>query len=64
MTPATELDLLTVGPKALYKSEQAKCERCGAPVAPKAILDRIAAIHGDSYSPLHVGGLCSDCRGR
>jgi ferredoxin len=56
---------LRAGRVTLARGDTLTCERCGDPVAPNAMLDRIAAILGDEYSETmsYVSRRCLNCRG-
>lgn len=56
---------LQIGVQELHRSETLLCERCGKPVAPKDVIERIGTMLG----PDHAGAMsvisrrCIDCRG-
>ena len=58
----TDLESLSLGISRLFRDEEASCRRCGAPVAPRAMLERIAVLLGDEYVPELMQKLCVDCR--
>ncbi len=55
---------LREGPTELCRHEQARCVRCGAPVAPRAMLERVMSLLGEDAGPLraHLTQFCSSCR--
>jgi len=62
---ATDLAALAEGRVVLKRAASARCRRCGRPIAPRAMLDRIAGLLGEEESPELldlVSGLCTDCR--
>ena len=63
----TDLAALQTGRVTLKQAPSALCRRCGRPVAPDAMLDRIRAMLQDDAGaePLLevLTGLCVDCRG-
>jgi len=54
------------GRRKIRHEATARCEVCGKPVAPAAMLDRIATILGDEHSATiaAIGTRCIECRGR
>lgn len=60
---ATDLDRLSRGERTLYRDSEARCQRCGSPVAPRAMLDRIAALLGDAPALATISRYCLACRG-
>jgi formate hydrogenlyase subunit 6/NADH:ubiquinone oxidoreductase subunit I len=63
MTRITDLREISEGRRTLLRSQETLCERCGAPVATRAMLARIAVLLGDDYSPQYMERLCTECRG-
>lgn len=63
----TDLGALTRGRAVLKRATMAPCRRCGRPIAPDAMMDRIRVLLGgeeESEELVRVlTGLCSDCRG-
>lgn len=56
--------VLAAGRVELNRSATHICERCGQPVAPTAMMDRISDILGDDPSLMsHLTRLCLACRG-
>lgn len=55
-----------VGRRTLKRGEAGRCRRCGQPVAPTAMLERIHELLPDASAELLdvLTGLCPDCRGR
>ena len=62
---ALDLRRLAAGRTVVSRAEARFCQRCGAPIAPAALLARVAALLGGYYGPLEatLAGLCGDCRG-
>jgi ferredoxin len=58
-----DLESLRVEPEPLKRSVLARCRRCGDPVAPVAMLDRLRPAL-DPALLATVEGLCQRCRGR
>jgi ferredoxin len=58
----TDLPSLSQGKRVLHRDRQVRCERCGAPVAARALLDRFAAILGRDPVLATVTRYCADCR--
>jgi NAD-dependent dihydropyrimidine dehydrogenase PreA subunit len=55
---------LAAGRVELNRSATHTCERCGQPVAPTAMMDRISEILGDDVALMdHLTRLCLACRG-
>lgn len=63
VTPSTRLRNISQGPQALFRGQEVKCDQCGASVAPRQMLNRIAALLGDDYMPQLMEKLCVECRG-
>ncbi|MBI2324231.1 MAG: 4Fe-4S binding protein [Chloroflexi bacterium] len=61
---STSPKLLRAGPVALVRDEQARCVRCGAPIAPGTMLGRVAALLGKEHAALMptLMRCCSTCR--
>ncbi|MEK6620330.1 MAG: 4Fe-4S binding protein, partial [Chloroflexota bacterium] len=55
---------LVAGRVALHRDEQERCRVCGGPVAPRAMLRRVATLLGDDAAALAVAleRTCSTCR--
>ena len=60
---ATDIDALRSGRRTLMENTETLCEQCGKPVAPRGMLDRIAAILGPDYDAKNMERLCVQCRG-
>jgi len=58
-----DLRFLQGGRRTVVESEEARCERCGAPIASRRMLDRLASLLGDQFDPVRMARLCNDCRG-
>ncbi|MFQ6057294.1 MAG: ATP-binding protein [Anaerolineae bacterium] len=60
----TDLQRLPQGRVSLYRDRNRRCEACGAPIAPEAMLRRIRAMLGDEYAPTLsvITRYCPDCR--
>ncbi|MFQ5897619.1 MAG: 4Fe-4S binding protein [Candidatus Methylomirabilia bacterium] len=59
----TDLLRLSRGKHALYRDSEARCEKCGGPVAPRAMLDRIGALLGNNPAISTITQYCLPCRG-
>lgn len=61
---ATSLALLREGPVPLARDVQARCIRCGGPIAPGTMLGRVAALLGDEHAHIvpTLFRYCSTCR--
>jgi ferredoxin len=63
----TDLAALAEGRVVLKRAASARCRRCGAPIAPSAMLERVRGLladEGEAEELLRVvGELCADCRG-
>lgn len=64
MDRVTDLAWLARGRAALYQDREARCETCGAPVAPLSMLNRVAALLGSEEATLagRIGRYCPSCR--
>ncbi|MBI4506612.1 MAG: 4Fe-4S binding protein [Chloroflexi bacterium] len=62
---AIDLRRLGAGRVVLRRDETPRCVACGRPIAPAAMMARLAAMLGDEYAALSpvLTRLCSDCRG-
>lgn len=62
---AVDLQRLGAGRVVLRRDRTPRCVACGKPIAPAAMMARLAAILGDEYAALSpvLTRLCSDCRG-
>lgn len=60
----TDLDALRWGRTAVYEDTEARCVACGAPVAPNAMLERVAALLGSEQATLsgYLRSYCPSCR--
>ena len=58
----TDTDRLSLGPQVLSQDQESRCERCGAPVATRRMLQRIAALLGKDYNPQFMERRCISCR--
>lgn len=56
---------LAAGRQVLHQDSTPRCAACGAPVAPAAMLARLAEMLGDEYRALAgtISRYCVDCRG-
>ena len=62
VTRTTGLSRLSRGPQVLFQDQEARCQRCGASIAPRALLGRVAAALGGDYPREVVERLCPRCR--
>jgi ferredoxin len=65
---ATDLPRLSRGRTPLYKDKEARCEVCGAVIAPQAMLRRVEALLSTGASPSvglmsNLSRRCPSCRG-
>ncbi len=62
---AVDLGRLRRGRVTLYRASVTRCTRCGAPVAPDALLNRVLTLLGNEYSSLApvLTRYCNWCRG-
>ncbi|MFQ5811707.1 MAG: 4Fe-4S binding protein [Anaerolineae bacterium] len=49
LSKATDLEQIAQGRLPLYQIEMARCESCGAPIAPESMMRRIAELLGSEY---------------
>lgn len=59
----TDLEALARGRHVLHHDREARCERCGAPVAAHALLERMRAVLGNDALIADVARYCPACRG-
>jgi ferredoxin len=50
-------------PEVLFHDQEIRCQRCGSPIAPSRLLERIAATLGDDLAAQALMHICPDCRG-
>lgn len=57
--------LLKSGRRPLYEGTVLRCERCGKPIAPLKMMDRIGDLLGEEFTGAmkHLTSRCVDCRG-
>jgi ferredoxin len=58
----TDLRRLSQGKRVLYRVSEARCVKCGAPVAPRPMLDRIRSLLGDHPAFSAISRYCLECR--
>ena len=60
----TDLRRLTQGKATLWRATYARCEACGGPIAPHAMLERLEATLGGEAAPAlnRITRYCPDCR--
>jgi ferredoxin len=63
VTPTTDLRRLASGTEVAFQDREVCCQRCGAPIAARRTLQRIASLLGDEYNPQLIERLCPNCRG-
>lgn len=51
------------GPVAAVTSEEVRCERCGGPVAPREMIERLREILGPEFREDAMARRCVQCRG-
>jgi len=61
--PTTNLGRLSGGRIVLYRGREARCEKCGGPIASQEMLGKIAALLGDDASLSEITRYCPGCRG-
>jgi hypothetical protein len=59
----TDLQRLAQGRHGLYQDSEVRCKKCGAPVAPRAMLERIGALLGSDRAMSAIASYCLTCRG-
>ncbi len=64
LVKTVDLGRLNQGRIALHRDATPTCERCGAPIAPQAMLERVGELLGEEYTSLIpvLNRYCSDCR--
>lgn len=64
LVKAVDLQCLRQGRTAVYREEMAKCQRCGAPIAPQSMMRRVEELLGDRYARVipMLNRYCIDCR--
>lgn len=64
LVKTVDLGRLNLGRIVLRQEATPRCERCGAPIAPQAMLNRVGELLGEEYATLTpvIGRYCSDCR--
>ncbi|MBI4307623.1 MAG: 4Fe-4S binding protein [Chloroflexi bacterium] len=58
----TDMRLISRGIQVFFQDQEARCHECGAPIAARAMLTRVATILGEGYNAQMIGRLCADCR--
>jgi len=59
-----DFNALAEGRVILNEAATLTCQRCGIPIAPVAMMDRIAGLLGDDQAVMaHLTSLCLNCRG-
>ncbi|MFQ5915563.1 MAG: 4Fe-4S binding protein [Nitrospinota bacterium] len=58
----TDFPRLAEGKHVLYRGGEARCVKCGAPVAPRAMLDRIGGLLGRHPAISMIRQYCLECR--
>jgi ferredoxin/coenzyme F420-reducing hydrogenase delta subunit len=61
---ATDLRRLAAGRRVLHRSDESRCQACGEPIAPRALLDRISGLLADDRSLAVIRRYCPSCRWR
>jgi ferredoxin len=59
----TDLRRLAEGRTVLHRDREARCEACGGPVAPGALLERLGVLLGNDPALGVVTRYCAGCRG-
>ncbi len=64
LVKTVDLGRLNQSRVVLHQEATPRCERCGAPIAPQAMLERVGDLLGDEYASLVpvLARYCSDCR--
>ncbi len=59
-----DLGRLNLGRTVLRQEATPRCERCGAPIAPQAMMNRVEELLGEEFTSLMpvLAKYCSDCR--
>lgn len=65
MGRVVDLAKLALGRVTVYQDREARCEACGAPIAPSSMLHKVAALLGEESAPLaaRIGRYCTSCKG-
>lgn len=64
MTRTTNVSRLSAGPDVLIEDTEVRCNACGAPVASRRMLERLAAIlEAAGHGARVIEPLCDDCKG-
>jgi ferredoxin/coenzyme F420-reducing hydrogenase delta subunit len=58
----TDLGRLSLGRIPVCQTGEARCEACGGPIAPKAMLEKIVALLGSDPSVSAISRRCLSCR--
>lgn len=60
----TDLESIRQGERVVYQEEMVRCIRCGAPIAPQKMLQRIEALLGSEFAATMptLTHYCMDCR--
>jgi len=59
-----ELHRLNVPAETLLEAEIARCQKCGAAIAPKAMIDKLKAVISDGERVGSYLDICPACRTR
>jgi len=51
------------GPSPAVPAEELRCERCGGPVAPREMIERLRALLGSDFQEQTMARRCPQCRG-
>ncbi len=60
---ATDLGRLSSGAEVVFRDREASCQRCGARIATRRTLERIASLLEADHSMKIIEELCPNCRG-
>jgi ferredoxin len=65
LDPVLDSAYLAGGRRDLHGSSTLRCETCGGPIAPTAMMDRISSLLGDGYAQTmdYLNRRCLNCRG-
>lgn len=64
LVKTVDLGRLNQGRIVLHQEATPRCERCGSPIAPQAMLNRVGELLGEEYTSLMpvLSRYCSECR--
>jgi ferredoxin/coenzyme F420-reducing hydrogenase delta subunit len=60
----TDLRRLAAGRRTVHRSDESRCQACGEPIAPRALLDRVLERLADDRALAVIRRYCPSCRWR